>query len=122
MGSSGSGSLTDYSKRKPVGNNNGGASGEDNCNKAFSTSLEEVSRCDYFLKHKTVPFPGTQVLLFFKGMRLTVETTKGEEVGYLPTKFNYLRACIAGGLNYAGTVSASSSSPFPNVTVDIVPV
>ena len=122
MGSSGSGSLTDYSKRKPGGGaKNGGSSGDDNCGKGFSTSLEDVSRCSYFINYETIPPIGTIVTIFFNGLRLSVETTKNEEVGYLPTKFNYIRNCMADGFNYTGVISAASLTPFPSVTVDIVP-
>ena len=124
MGSSGSGSLTDYSKRKPTGSemNDGGGSGKDACGKGFSTSLEEVSRCFYFINAGTVPPVGAEVTVFFNGVRLSIETAKGEEVGYLPTKYNYIRNCMADGFNYSGVISASSMKPVPSVTVDIVPV
>ena len=53
MGSTGSGSFTDYSdhnQNNPTnhGNNNGGKSEEDQCLRAFSSSLEEIAICDYF--------------------------------------------------------------------------
>jgi len=122
MGSSGSGSFTDYSKRKPTGGmNNGGGSGDDNCGKGFSTSLEEVSRCFYFINYAKVPKVGTSVNIFFNGLRLAVETVKGEEIGYLPTKYNYIKNCIADGFNYAGVINVAHLSPFPNITVDIIP-
>jgi hypothetical protein len=123
MGSSGSGSFSDYSRRKPTSPDakNGGASGEDNCNQAFSASLEEVSRCFYFINTGTVPPIDTEVMVSFNGIRLVVETSLGEEVGYLPTKYNYVRVCIDSGFNYTGVVSGSSATPTPNVKVDIVP-
>ena len=99
MGSTGSGSLTDYSKRRPKSDegNSGGGSGKDDCGKAFSTQLEDVSRCFYFIDTGKVPAAGTHVNVFFNGVRLSAETIKGEEIGYLPTKYNYLRACMAAG-------------------------
>jgi hypothetical protein len=123
MGSSGSGSFTDYSKRKSTTSNfkNGGSSGEDNCGKAFSTSLEEVSRCFYFINTGKVPVVATEVRIYFNGVRLSVETLKGEEVGYLPTKFNYLKVCIDDGFKYRGLVFSSSIKPIPSVLVDITP-
>lgn len=122
MGSSGSGSLTDYSKRKPTGGvKNGGGSGEDNCGKGFSTSLEEVSRCFYFINYADVPPVGTNVNIFFNGLRLSVETSKGEEVGYLPTKFNYIKNCMADGFKYTGVINAANLTPLPSINVDIIP-
>lgn len=123
MGSTGSGSFTDYSKRKPTSpeGGDGGSSGKDNCGKAFSTSLDEVSRCFYYINTSNVPPRGTEVNVFFNGLRLSVETKKGEEVGYLPTKYNYLKNCLADGFIYTGVVTASSLKPLPSVTVDVVP-
>ena len=69
MGSSGSGSFTDYSKQKPkpVGGKSGGSSGDDKCGKAFNTSLEEVSRCHYFVSNGKVPPKGTEIKIVFLG-------------------------------------------------------
>ncbi len=124
MGSSGSGNLTDYSNSKPStpAANNGGTSGIDKCSVGFSASLEEVSRCFYFTTYKTVPTSGTGVKVTFKDTRLTVETTTGEEIGYLPTKYNYLRLCLNDGYSYKGAISSSKNTPTPSVFVDIVPI
>lgn len=123
MGSTGSGSLTDYSKRKPStsGANDGGNSGTDNCGKGFNATLEEVSRCFYYINTGAVPPVGTEISIFFNGVRISVETTKGEEVGYLPTKHNYLKNCLVDGFVYTGQVVVSSLKSIPSVTVDIVP-
>lgn len=123
MGSSGSGSFSDYSRRKPTTpeGNNGGSSGNDECNKAFSTSLEEVSRCFYFINSGNVPPSGTEVSISFNGIRLVAETTLGEEIGYLPTKYNYIKVCIDNGINYTGLVANSSMTPTPTIRVDITP-
>lgn len=123
MGSSGSGSFTDYSKQKSktTGGKSGGASGDDKCGKAFSTSLEEVSRCDYFTSTGKVPPRGTEVAIIFNGVRLAAVTKKKEEIGYLPTKYNYIRNCLVDGFNYLGVVSSSSLKPVPTVLVDITP-
>ena len=125
MGSTGSGSFTDYSKRKPTGPDNldGGSSGGDKCAQAFATSLEEVSRCFYFINSSgSLPPIGTEVTIVFNGLRLGVETHLGEEVGYLPTKFNYLKNCMDDGYRYAGVVRNITVIPAPSVLVDIVPL
>jgi len=124
MGSTGSGSLTDYSKRRPKNGeaNIGGSSGKDDCGKAFSTQLEEVSRCFYFIDTGNVPGSGTRVNVFFNGVRVSVETIKGEEIGYLSTKYNYLKVCLDAGFKYKGEVRISALKPIPSITVDITPV
>ena len=123
MGSSGSGSLSDYSDQNPTTPNgtNGGASKIDKCNLAFATSLEEVSRCDYY-KKKGIPPIGTEVTIIFNKIRLTaVDSAEGHEIGYLPTKFNYIKNCMDDGFAYKGIVRTNAVSPTPNVLVDITP-
>ncbi len=124
MGSTGSGSFTDYSKRKGSSSeiNDGGSSEKDKCGKGFSTKLEDVSRCFYFMNIAKVPIVGTEIRVFFNGVRVAVETLKGEEIGYLPTKYNYIKICLSDKFRYTGQVIASSSKPIPTVTVDIIPV
>lgn len=124
MGSTGSGTFSDYSKRKPKSpeDNTGGTSGTDKCGIAFSTYLEEVSRCFYFIDNGSVPKVGTAVSISFNGSRLVAETMLGEEIGYLPTKFNYLKICIDNGSKYSGEISSSKNIPAPSVSVDIIPV
>ncbi|MBB5644893.1 hypothetical protein [Pedobacter cryoconitis] len=124
MGSTGSGSFTDYPNKKPTNEekNNGGTSGIDKCGTAFSANLEEISRCTYYLKYKKVPSTGSEVLVFFNGYRLSIKTTKGEEVGYLPTKFNYLKLCLEDGFSFSGVISDSRMTPTPSISVDIIPV
>jgi len=124
MGSSGSGALTDYSKSRPkaIDDNNGGTSGNDECRKAFSTSLEDVSRCSYFIEYSDLPPIGTSITIVFNGVRLCAATLKGEEIGYLPTKFNYIRNCISDGFKYGGDVRLLAMTPVPSITVDIIPV
>jgi len=124
MGSTGSGSFTDYSKKQPTSpeENNGGSSGIDKCGTAFSASLEEVSRCVYFKNNGSVPPIGTAVIISFNGKRLVVETNLGVEIGYLPTKFNYIKLCIEDNINYNGVISSSKTIPTPSASVDIVPI
>lgn len=124
MGSSGSGTFSDYSNRKPTSDdsNDGGTSGVDRCRQAFSTQLEDVSRCSYFIKTGMLPPVGTDVNVFFNGVRVSIETSLHEEIGYLPTRFNYLKFCIDDGVSYVGVITNSSLIPTPSISVDIVPV
>jgi len=123
MGSSGSGSFTDYSDQKPtdINHENGGSNRIDRCNLAFATSLQEVSRCRYF-EERGIPPTGTAVILRFNGIRLViVETMSGDEIGYLPTSFNYMKNCLDDGFAYSGIVSNNSITPTPHVFVDMIP-
>lgn len=124
MGSTGSGSFTDYSKRKPnkPEDGGGGASGTDKCGTGFSANLEEVSRCFYFISNGIVPISGEDVKVTFNGSRLVVETILGEEIGYLPTKYNYLKLCLDDGYNYNGVITSSKNKPTPSVFVDMIPI
>lgn len=122
MGSSGSGSLSDYSNpNSSAGGNSGGSSNVDRCNLAFATSLEEVSRCEYF-KKIGIPPTGTDVFVAFNKIRLVIiDTTRGYEIGYLPTKYNYIKNCLDDGFAYRGTVRSNALKPFPSVFVDMTP-
>lgn len=137
MGSSGTGRLSDYpgktNGKKPSGKGRGGGSGgggggeggkpqEDRCGKAFNVKLEDVEQCAYFRVHKGVPKVGTALGIAHK-KRIIATTAGGEEVGYLPTQFNYLAACISGGFSYAGNVVTSANGPpVATVVVDFAPV
>ena len=124
MGSTGSGSFSDYSKRKSTNSEapNGGTSGADKCGLAVSTSLDDVSRCFYYINYGHVPPVGTEVFITFNGLRIVAETRIGEEIGYLPTQYNYLRLCMNDGYKYSGRVSSSKDLPTPSVFIDITPV
>lgn len=123
MGSTGSGSFSDYSKRKPIDkeDDSGGSSNVDNCLLAFSTGVEEISRCYYYLNYTNVPPVNTVVAIVFNGVRLVAENALGEEIGYLPTRYNYLLFCMNAGYKYTGVVVTSSKSPTPSIRIDIVP-
>jgi hypothetical protein len=119
MGSSGTGRLTDYSGIAGIGGNQGGSSGSnDKCGNAISEQLEEVARCAYYLTNNSVPPEGLQITLV-QGTRITVTTLAGEEIGYLPTQFNYLASCLANGYKYSGTVVRSANTRIPAVLVSL---
>jgi hypothetical protein len=121
MGSTGSGSFSDYQGYKPSNpDGNGGSSGTDQCARAFSTSLDEVATCDFFKTTGNVPVKGTNVVILFE-KRLVAVDPKGVFLGYLPTKFNYLRSCMTDGYSYAGVVQNSSTTPIPAISIDIAP-
>lgn len=121
MGSSGSGNFSDYSKNKPQGNKkNGGSSGKDQCGTAFTTSLEEVARSEYFLAHGEVPPLRTEVSVEARDGRIAVMA--GNELsGYLPTQYNYILMCMTDGYNYSGAVTVSGNVPVPTIRVAIAP-
>jgi hypothetical protein len=124
MGSKGTGSFSDYKGfRNDEGestNQNGGSSGIDQCSMAFSTNLEEVSNCEYYKKSRVLPEEGTNVLVDFD-KRLVIKNEEDIYIGYLPTKYNYLKACISDGFSYSGVIIKSSELPIPSITVDIAP-
>lgn len=121
MGSTGSGSFSDYHDYKNSGktSDNGGGSGEDQCAKAFSTYLEEVAVSEYYKKSGEVPPEGTEVIVKLEG-RLAVSIDE-TIVGYLPTEYNFLRGCMSDGFAYSGVIVKSTNTPIPSVMVDIVP-
>lgn len=121
MGSSGSGSFSDYSGIPISGSGNrssGGSSGSDKCQEAFTVSLEDVASHDYYLKQKSAPPLGTELTVMFKGRVLAVAGT--DSVGSLPTKLNYLARCLRDGINYKGIVTLSTNGPNPQVHADFV--
>lgn len=123
MGSTGSGHFSDYSgvKREgPAGSGAGGASGVDRCQQAFSTILEEVAQCDYYMQTKTVPPPGSELSIVLGGRIFAIDSN-GTKVGALPTSLNYLASCLAVGTMYVGVVKSSMMTPLPIVEVDFVP-
>lgn len=93
---------------------------EDKCALAFSTLIEDVDTCEYYSKKGILPAVGTEVYVEFN-VRLVVISNDGLIIGYLPTKYNYLRYCIVKGFTYTGVVSNVSSTPINTVIVDITP-
>jgi hypothetical protein len=121
MGSTGSGSFTDYSgsQGKNTGGGSGGSSGTDRCRQAFSCVLEEVAQCDFYAQNQATPATGTELMIVLNG-RLFAVDPNGVRVGALPTRFNYLAACLASGIQYRGVVTASAATPVPTVSGDFV--
>lgn len=122
MGSSGSGRLSDYPGAKKSKGKGGGGGGnpapEDRCARAFSAQLEDVEHCAYFKKYKLVPPVGT-TLVVAHAKRMVAQTQAGETVGNLPTRFNYLAACLEDGFTYVGQVrKAQAGSSISTVSVD----
>lgn len=121
MGSSGSGSFSDYSQYKSDKKNQGGSSGEEICSKAFSTNLEEIERCDYFEKYKALPDDGTPIKIILK-TRLAAVSNDGLVIGYLPTSFNFLVNCMSNGFEYKGNVVSGKSKPVLSIQIDVAPI
>ncbi|MDH1232401.1 hypothetical protein N5C18_12415 [Stenotrophomonas sp. GD03930] len=129
MGSSGSGRFSDYpgtpAAQVPAGSGggiSGGGSGIDRCAQAFSVVLDDVGNCDYFSNFKAVPPVGTTLTITIGAARLFAKDSNGVNVGAIPTRLNYLAACLDDGFSYEGVVTASSTSPFPLVAADFVAV
>lgn len=121
MGSSGPGNFSDYSNYpRAIKGVTGAVDSEDKCALAFSTLIEDVDTCEYYSKKGVLPAVGTEVYVGFK-VRLVVKSNDGLIIGYLPTKYNYLRNCIVKGFTYTGVVSVASSTPINTVIVDITP-
>ena len=124
MGSTNTGRFTDYSQNSKgspkTGGIGGGASGDDLCDKAFTTELEEVERCEYFKKYSKLPNKGSQIYVNFNN-RLEIISNSSEVIGYLPTKYNYLVACTTDGFSYAGVIVSTTITPLVKIRVDIAP-
>ena len=124
MGSTGSGSFTDYPGSRPKergqGGGGGGASGDDRCERAFSCTLEEVEQCDFFVANNDVPSISTVLSIDQRG-RLFAVDENGQSIGALPTRFNFIADCLAAGFVYEGRVVSSQNSPIASVSVDFAP-
>jgi len=119
MGSTGTGRFDDYHGTSRGSGGDGGP--EDQCNQPFTAMVEEVERCDYYRQHNALPEIGTRLTLRL-GKRIRVETTQEELIGYLPTRFNYLAACLRSGYSYSGSVTSTAKPPILRVQVSISPV
>lgn len=146
MGSSGSGSFSDYpgsSRGGSGGSSTGGGSGGgdsggggsggggsggggngggDPCDRAFNTELEDVQQSDYWNTNGGVPPIGTEVEIV-RRKRLVAQDAAGLSIGNLPTALNSLAACLEKGWTYVGTVQAASSGPpEPSIVIDVAAV
>ena len=122
MGSSGTDNFSDYKNfPRAIKGVTGAVDSEDKCALAFSTLIEDVDTCEYYSKKGMLPAVDTEVSVEFK-VRLVVKSNDGLIIGYLPTKYNYLRNCIVKGFTYTGVVSNVSSTPINTVIVDITPI
>lgn len=122
MGSSGSGSFSDYTNRprsSSGGGDSGGASGTDKCGLAFSAGLEDVASYQYHTASGSVPPPGTELTIELRG-RIVGVAPNGLTVGALPTRYNYLAGCLTSGFRYTGIVNSSSLGVNPQVQADFV--
>ncbi|WP_220473649.1 hypothetical protein [Flagellimonas taeanensis] len=122
MGSTGTGRFTDYSGEKPESGDGktGGSSEENRCEKAFSAMLEEIERCTYFTENEDVPKVGEIVTISFDNRPVAI-SERGLVIGYLPTKFNYIKMCMDDRYSYSGRVVSSSNELVAAVTVDVQP-
>ena len=112
MGTTGTGKFENYDAGKVE---------EDRCSKAFAAELEDVATCAFFKAHKALPATGTPVKVRVVQRVSVVSSDSDEEIGHLPTEFNYLRVCIKSGRTYDGAVRSSALRPLPKVSVDIAP-
>lgn len=111
MGSSGSGRISDYPGTSSMnGDSGGGGQPEDRCGRAFSVRLEDIEHSGHFKSAGSLPPPG-ETLHIRQRKRLVAETSAGQDVGNLPTSYNYLAACLKEGWAYTGTVTASANGP-----------
>ncbi|MBI1912137.1 MAG: hypothetical protein HYS21_09055 [Deltaproteobacteria bacterium] len=130
MGSTGTGRFTDYpGSSNGKRNKSGGGSGEENdirkCERAIGDiSLEEVANCSFFKDYNNVPSIDTDIFLLpqLLGGRLVIATSTGEQVGVLPTRYNYLRQCLEQGYTYGGKVIFSELGRLPIVKIDLAPI
>ena len=120
MGSSGSGRFSDYPGTGGPKAGSGGKGSDDRCARAFSVSLEDVEHSQYYSRTGGVPPVGI-VLSIEHRKRIVAVTASGESVGNLPTSFNYLAECLAGGFKYVGHVTSSSAGPTAILIVDFAP-
>jgi hypothetical protein len=87
-----------------------------------NVGLEEVGRSEFFNVHIDVPAIMEPVILSgqLKNGRLVVlSETTGEEIGFLPSTYSSLLACMRKGFSYRGQVVYSTLRPIPKVDVDL---
>lgn len=129
MGTSGSGSFSDYPSGKKGssstdGSGDGSGTNQNSCEKAIGEiELEEVGSLDYFKTNNRLPNIDNEVFLQpeLDDGRMVV-LCENLKLGYLPTKYNYLKACMERGFSYGGTVTDSTVTPQPYIQIDIAPI
>lgn len=119
MGSTGSGNFTDYQGYSGNNPKQGGESKENECGKAFRTELEDVDTSEYYNSNGKLPSLNAVIIIGFNGSRI-VAIVEGQEIGNLPTKYNYLRKCM-NEFNYSGIVSNTSTTPINSITINVSP-
>lgn len=132
MGSSGSGSFSDYPGSKGGSPNGGGAGGGggpiggggpgggDKCAQAFSTELEDVEQLPYYAATGVLPPVGTPLTIAHQ-KRIVALDAQGRVVGNLPTAYNHLAECLEEGFTYSGQVTSSTVGPPSLVEADFAP-
>ena len=121
MGSRGTGRLTDYSGHGKGSQGEGGSSGSNRCDEHIKAELEDVERCPFFKNAGAPPKRGTAVKLIFR-KRPAVCCDDNLLIGYLPTRFNYLKGCLETGYQYAGQVTSTRRHPVVTVSVELAPI
>lgn len=125
MGSTGTGRFSDYPgsarSEQSDGGFSGGDSGEDRCDKAFSTTLEDYERSGFSASEPAPPSVGTGFEIRLES-RLTAYSDGGVSLGFLPTEYNYLAGCIRGGREYRGIITGVDPGIFVTLHVDVAPV
>ncbi|MFN7050101.1 hypothetical protein ACK4QX_20645, partial [Proteus mirabilis] len=75
MGSTGSGSFTDYTKTRSKDGSTGGTSGEDQCQLSIACLLEDVAQSSFYNTKQDVPPAGNAVLIQFMSHRIVAVDT-----------------------------------------------
>lgn len=129
MGSCGVGNFGDYDLRN-IGNKSseaaevggGGQVTDFNCTlNDVIIRLEDVATSEFFNTHGILPKIGTAINVknSLEGGRLVVVNEQSENLGNLPTRYQYLYKCISMGSSYFGEVIDSKDEPIKSITVVI---
>ena len=113
MGTTGRGSFQDYRDEDSDNKNQ--------CDDVFKTNLEEVENSDYFNNNDSLPDIGERLHISVD-KRIKAVAENGETVGYLPTKYNYLKFCMDEGYLYLAEVTQSLAVPLPKIKVEVSPI
>jgi hypothetical protein len=119
MGSTGSGNFTDYQGYSSNNPKQGGESKDNVCERAFRTELEDIDTSEYYRANNNLPEENSEIFISFNGYRI-VALVNDQEIGNLPTKYNYLRRCME-NYTYSGIVSNTSTNPINSITINVSP-